>query len=312
MIDVLVGTFLGDTGAYLGGRLFGRRPLAPAISPNKTVEGLLIGMVCAIVGVWFAGRYQDWLPGDRRARARPRRRARRAGRRPVRVASSSARPASRTPAACSAPTAARSTASTRSCSRPSPATTSGPPMSTESALRSHEPDSGRAPSASLILGSTGSIGDAGARRRARAERAARARRALRRALLGALVEQARDARRASGSRSPTSDAAARAAEAWTDGEVLGGAEGLVRLVVESGADLVLNALVGSAGLGPTVATLGEGDRPGARQQGVAGRRRRARERARRSDRRADRAGRLRAHRAAPAARRAAARARSSA
>jgi 1-deoxy-D-xylulose-5-phosphate reductoisomerase len=54
------------------------------------------------------------------------------------------------------------------------------------------------------------------------------------------------------------DAAARAAEAWTDGEVLSGPEGLVRLVVESGADLVLNALVGSAGLGPTVATLGEG------------------------------------------------------
>ena len=54
------------------------------------------------------------------------------------------------------------------------------------------------------------------------------------------------------------DAGARAAEAWTDGEVLSGAEGLVRLVIESGADLVLNALVGSAGLGPTVATLGEG------------------------------------------------------
>jgi 1-deoxy-D-xylulose-5-phosphate reductoisomerase len=54
------------------------------------------------------------------------------------------------------------------------------------------------------------------------------------------------------------DAGARAAEAWTGGEVLTGAEGLVRLVIESGADLVLNALVGSAGLGPTVATLGEG------------------------------------------------------
>lgn len=54
------------------------------------------------------------------------------------------------------------------------------------------------------------------------------------------------------------DAGARAAEAWTDGEVLAGPEGLVRLVLESGADLVLNALVGSAGLGPTVATLGEG------------------------------------------------------
>src|SRR4051794_27015584 len=54
------------------------------------------------------------------------------------------------------------------------------------------------------------------------------------------------------------DAGARAGEAWTRGEVTGGAEGLVQLVVESGADLVLNALVGSAGLGPTVAALGEG------------------------------------------------------
>lgn len=63
VIDVLLGTFLGDTGAYLGGRLFGKRPLAPRISPNKTVEGLLIGMVCAVLSVWFAGRYQDWLPG---------------------------------------------------------------------------------------------------------------------------------------------------------------------------------------------------------------------------------------------------------
>jgi phosphatidate cytidylyltransferase len=63
VLDILVGTFLGDTGAYLGGRTFGRRPLAPAVSPNKTVEGLVIGMVCAVVGVWIAGRYQEWLPG---------------------------------------------------------------------------------------------------------------------------------------------------------------------------------------------------------------------------------------------------------
>jgi phosphatidate cytidylyltransferase len=63
VIDVLVGTFLGDTGAYLGGRMFGRRPLAPAISPNKTVEGLAIGMLFAILGVWIAGRYEEWLPG---------------------------------------------------------------------------------------------------------------------------------------------------------------------------------------------------------------------------------------------------------
>jgi phosphatidate cytidylyltransferase len=63
VIDVLVGTFLGDTGAYLGGRMFGKRPLAPSISPNKTVEGLLTGMLFAILGVWIAGRYQEWLPG---------------------------------------------------------------------------------------------------------------------------------------------------------------------------------------------------------------------------------------------------------
>ncbi len=63
VIDVLVGTFLGDTGAYFGGRMFGKRPLAPAISPNKTVEGLAIGMLCTVLGVWIAGRYQEWLPG---------------------------------------------------------------------------------------------------------------------------------------------------------------------------------------------------------------------------------------------------------
>jgi len=63
LVDVLVGTFIGDTGAYLGGRTFGERPLATRISPNKTVEGLGIGMVIAVLAVWFAGTYQDWLGG---------------------------------------------------------------------------------------------------------------------------------------------------------------------------------------------------------------------------------------------------------
>ena len=60
-IDVLIGTFLGDTGAYFGGRLFGRRPLAPNVSPNKTVEGLFCGMLVAILAVFLAGLYQTWL-----------------------------------------------------------------------------------------------------------------------------------------------------------------------------------------------------------------------------------------------------------
>lgn len=63
IVLVLVATFAGDTGAYLGGRAFGRRPLAPAISPNKTVEGLLIGIAVGIAGAWFTGLYQDWLSG---------------------------------------------------------------------------------------------------------------------------------------------------------------------------------------------------------------------------------------------------------
>jgi phosphatidate cytidylyltransferase len=63
LIDVLVGTFITDTAAYAGGRLFGRHPLAPRLSPNKTVEGLVIGFVAGTMGFWFAGLYQDWLSG---------------------------------------------------------------------------------------------------------------------------------------------------------------------------------------------------------------------------------------------------------
>jgi phosphatidate cytidylyltransferase len=61
IIDVLVGTFLADTAAYFGGRLFGRRPLAPHLSPNKTVEGLFCGMLIAILSIFIAGLYQPWL-----------------------------------------------------------------------------------------------------------------------------------------------------------------------------------------------------------------------------------------------------------
>lgn len=61
LIDILIATFLGDTGAYLGGKAFGQRKLATKISPNKTVEGLLIGMATAVAACWFAGLYQDWL-----------------------------------------------------------------------------------------------------------------------------------------------------------------------------------------------------------------------------------------------------------
>jgi phosphatidate cytidylyltransferase len=63
LVDVLVATFVADTAAYAGGRLFGRHRLAPALSPNKTLEGLAFGFVGGTMGFWFAGLYQDWLPG---------------------------------------------------------------------------------------------------------------------------------------------------------------------------------------------------------------------------------------------------------
>ena len=63
IVDILVGTFIGDSGAYVGGRWFGQRRLAPSVSPNKTVEGLLIGMFTAVLATWLAGLYQDWLSG---------------------------------------------------------------------------------------------------------------------------------------------------------------------------------------------------------------------------------------------------------
>jgi phosphatidate cytidylyltransferase len=63
LVDVLIATFLGDTGAYFGGRLWGTRPLAPRISPAKTVEGLVAGLLVGTLSFWFAGLYQDWLSG---------------------------------------------------------------------------------------------------------------------------------------------------------------------------------------------------------------------------------------------------------
>jgi phosphatidate cytidylyltransferase len=63
LVDVLVATFVADTAAYAGGRLFGRHRLAPTLSPNKTLEGFAFGFIGGTMGFWFAGLYQDWLPG---------------------------------------------------------------------------------------------------------------------------------------------------------------------------------------------------------------------------------------------------------
>jgi phosphatidate cytidylyltransferase len=63
LVDVLVGTFVADTAAYATGRMFGSHKIAPSISPNKTIEGLVGGFLIGTMGFWFAGLYQDWLSG---------------------------------------------------------------------------------------------------------------------------------------------------------------------------------------------------------------------------------------------------------
>lgn len=63
VIDVLAATFIGDTAAYLGGLRYGTRPLAPRLSPNKTLEGLLFGFIGGTLAFWVAGLYQDWISG---------------------------------------------------------------------------------------------------------------------------------------------------------------------------------------------------------------------------------------------------------
>jgi phosphatidate cytidylyltransferase len=60
-LDLLIWAFIvtwsTDIGAYFVGRSFGRRKLAPSISPGKTVEGLFGGIAAAIVlgGAWALG-----------------------------------------------------------------------------------------------------------------------------------------------------------------------------------------------------------------------------------------------------------------
>jgi len=53
LLAVLLGVWASDIFAYAGGRLIGRRKLAAEISPNKTVEGLIVGLVMGLAVAWL-------------------------------------------------------------------------------------------------------------------------------------------------------------------------------------------------------------------------------------------------------------------
>ncbi|MBK1648867.1 hypothetical protein CKO36_09705 [Rhabdochromatium marinum] len=65
VLFLLMLVWLTDSGAYFAGRRFGRRKLAPRLSPGKTIEGVMGGLLAA--GLWslallpMAGDWLSWI-----------------------------------------------------------------------------------------------------------------------------------------------------------------------------------------------------------------------------------------------------------
>ena len=57
LVLALVPLWVGDSAAYFVGKSIGRRPLAPKISPNKTIEGSVANLIGCLIAAFAIGQY---------------------------------------------------------------------------------------------------------------------------------------------------------------------------------------------------------------------------------------------------------------
>jgi phosphatidate cytidylyltransferase len=64
ILAVMVLVWAADIGAYFSGKTFGRRKLAPQVSPGKSWEGLVGGLLTSLFITLCVGLYRSWSVGE--------------------------------------------------------------------------------------------------------------------------------------------------------------------------------------------------------------------------------------------------------